>query len=291
MSYLLFLDESGHDHQNTPYEVRGGFAIHARNLWSLVRDLQRIELDCFGTELKTYGGEIKGAKLLEKRRFAWAKQHSILKDDERRQQVLSFFNKGRKREPQTKIEFSAYGQACLQMVDNIFETLEEHKVVIFAASIPRGTEKPDTAKVEEYLRKDQVFLLERYYYFLEREKETGLLVMDETDKEEDHRFVKRLEAYFRLTHTGRFRATKVVPFPFFVSSDMTYPVQAADVCIYCINWGFRRAPGMDGPYREEIRERYSRWLENLQYRGDVDRNGLKYNIFGIVNVPDPYSSR
>jgi hypothetical protein len=28
MSWLLFLDESGHDHKNTPYEVRGGFAIH-----------------------------------------------------------------------------------------------------------------------------------------------------------------------------------------------------------------------------------------------------------------------
>jgi hypothetical protein len=27
MSYLFFMDESGHDHRNTPYEVRGGVAI------------------------------------------------------------------------------------------------------------------------------------------------------------------------------------------------------------------------------------------------------------------------
>ena len=29
MSYLLFLDESGHDHRTMPYEVRGGVALHA----------------------------------------------------------------------------------------------------------------------------------------------------------------------------------------------------------------------------------------------------------------------
>ena len=40
-----------------------------------------------------------------------------------------------------------------------------------------------------------------------------------------------------------------MPTPFFVSSDMSYAVQAADLCIYCIyciNWGFRLpARGMD----------------------------------------------
>ena len=29
MSWLLFLDESGHDHKSMPYEVRGGIALHA----------------------------------------------------------------------------------------------------------------------------------------------------------------------------------------------------------------------------------------------------------------------
>ncbi len=28
MSWLLFLDESGHDHRQLPYEVRGGIALH-----------------------------------------------------------------------------------------------------------------------------------------------------------------------------------------------------------------------------------------------------------------------
>jgi len=40
MSWLLFLDESGHDHKTTPYEVRGGVAIHAGELWPFVRAVQ-----------------------------------------------------------------------------------------------------------------------------------------------------------------------------------------------------------------------------------------------------------
>ena len=40
MSWLLFLDESGHDHRNMPYEVRGGIALHAGNkrMSATVRD-------------------------------------------------------------------------------------------------------------------------------------------------------------------------------------------------------------------------------------------------------------
>ena len=32
MAWLFFIDESGHDHRNTPYEVRGGLAMHVGQL-------------------------------------------------------------------------------------------------------------------------------------------------------------------------------------------------------------------------------------------------------------------
>ena len=83
------------------------------------------------------------------------------------------------------------------------------------------------------------FLLERYYYFLEQKQEPGVLVMDETEKHQDRRLVARLEKHFTSTDTRRLRSGWIVPTPFFVSSDMTYAVQAADVCIYFTNWGFR----------------------------------------------------
>ena len=60
MSYLLFLDESGHDHRTMPYEVRGGVALHASELWPFVQDMQRLELASFGTTLNQFQAELKG---------------------------------------------------------------------------------------------------------------------------------------------------------------------------------------------------------------------------------------
>ncbi len=138
----------------------------------------------------------------------------------------------------------------------------------------------------------QVFLMERYFYFLERENAPGLLVMDETEKTEDRRFVARMERYFSKTRTGRFRTSRIVPSPFFVSSDMSYPVQAADVCIYCINLGFRlESRGMNAPVREEIAEEFGPWLNDLQYRGEGGDQSRSFMTYGIVYVPDPYESR
>ncbi len=55
MSYLLFLDESGHDHKNAPYEVRGGVALHAEKLWPFVQGMKKLEEACFGA-VKLYLG-------------------------------------------------------------------------------------------------------------------------------------------------------------------------------------------------------------------------------------------
>ena len=72
MSWLLFLDESGHDHKHCPYEVRGGIAIQAGKLWPFVQQLRDAEIAAFGAPLHEYQKEIKGAKLLDKDRFKWA---------------------------------------------------------------------------------------------------------------------------------------------------------------------------------------------------------------------------
>jgi hypothetical protein len=50
-------------------------------------------------------------------------------------------------------------------------------------------------------------------------------------------FVRQIERYFTKTQTGRNRTTWIVPVPMFVASDMTMAVQAADLAIYCVNWG------------------------------------------------------
>lgn len=292
MSYLLFLDESGHDHRTMPYEVRGGVALHASKLWPFVQEMQRLELASFGTALHQFRTELKGCKLLDKDRFKWAAQSAPMPDEERRKHCRGFLTKGLEKKSPIRMEFTAYGQASLEMATGMFELLRQHEAHLFAVAIPRGVIRPDTFEAEEYLRKDQVFLLERFFYFLEQEKQHGLLVMDEVEKAEDRRFVRRLEAYFRKTRTGRYRSAWIVPAPFFVSSDMTYPVQAADLAIYCVNWGFRLPTrGMDAPVRPEIADDYGRWLAQLQFRGEGYHDGAVYDSYGIVFVPDPYEAR
>ena len=174
----------------------------------------------------------------------------------------------------------------------MFQLLQDHEARLFAAAVPRGTAKPPAGLGEELLRKDQVFLLERFYYLLEEKQEHGILVMDEVEKSADRRFVQRLEGYFTKTTAGRYRSHWMVPSPFFVASDMSYAVQAADLCIYCVNWGYRLpAQGMDAPVRPEIAEAFGSWLERLQFRGEGYRDGRVFRTFGIVNVPDLFEAR
>jgi hypothetical protein len=133
--------------------------------------------------------------------------------------------------------------------------------------------------------------LERFFYFLEGKKACGLLVMDEVEKSVDRKFVGQMEAYFTRTATGRYRTNWIVPSPFFVSSDMVYPVQAADMCIYSINWGFRIPQfGMDAAVREEIHREFGPWINRLQFHGEGYRNGVVFESWGITYISNPYAA-
>jgi hypothetical protein len=290
MSWLLFLDESGHDHRSMPYEVRGGIAIQDSRLWPFISAMQRLELDAFGCQLNQYRTELKGCKLLDKDRFRWAAQTAALEAEARRKHARAFLTKGLERKSPTRDEFTAYGQASLDMARGIFQLLRDHEASLFAAAIPRSVRRPANPQIGEFLRKDHVFLLERFFYFLEFQRQHGLIVMDEVEKVSDRKFVRQMEAYFTRTAVGRYRTQWIVPAPFFVSSDMAYPVQAADLCIYCINWGFRLpSQGMDAPRRDEIGDEFGPWLNRLQYHGQGHREGQVFESWGIVYVPNPYA--
>lgn len=287
MAWLLFLDESGHDHKQMPYEVRGGIALEDSKLWPFTRAMRQLEMESFGCSLHEFQKEIKGSTLLDAKRFRFANQAAPMSPIERQKHCRAFLMKGMQKAGPNSSEFCAYGQACIEMATGIFQLLREHGAVLFASMIPRGTGK-ETESNEDYLRKDQVFLLERFFYFLEKEKQNGLLVMDGTEKQLDRRFVRKLERYFTMTATGRYRTQWIVPTPFFVSSDMAYPIQAADVCIYCVNWAFRLPKqGMNEPIREDIHREFFDWLRALQFHGDGYRDGNVFETWGICYVPNP----
>jgi hypothetical protein len=290
MSYLLFLDESGHDHKTMPYEVRGGVALHAKRLWPFVQAMQAAEEVAFGATLASLGTELKGHRLLDKDRFRWAAQGPLMDDLSRRKHAQSFLRKGAEKRQPTRDEFTAYGQASIEMARRVFQLLRSHDARLLAVAIPREAPKPPPHRPDEILRKDQVFLLERFFYLLQQPNETGLLVLDRTDKSDDRRLVKRIERYFSRTQTGRYRASLVVPSPLFVESDLVYPVQAADICIYCVNWGYR-VNGMSAPVREEIASEFGPLLEQLEFHGTGRRDGRTYSVDGVVYVPDLYASR
>lgn len=61
MSWMLFLDESGHDRRESPYEVLAGLAVEDRVLWRLIQALRSAQDDNFGIRLfDAYGVEAKG---------------------------------------------------------------------------------------------------------------------------------------------------------------------------------------------------------------------------------------
>ena len=222
MSWLLFLDESGTDHGGCPYEVTGGVAIHASRLWPFIKDVRRRERDAFGGALHEFGAELKGCKLLNRTSYQRASQGTELADVDRQRLCRSFLTKGLEHRPPNRMEFTAFGQARLAMAKWIVESLLDHGAVLFAAAIPRGTRRPRGHALDDYLRKDHVFLLERFFYFLERERQHGILVMDAIEKGADRSLAHRMERYFEKTPRGGFDPLGSCPPPFL--SRRTWPI-------------------------------------------------------------------
>jgi hypothetical protein len=291
MSWLLFMDESGHDHRTMWYEVHGGIAIHASRLWPFVQGIRALEASAFGGSLQQFGRrEFKGCKLLDKDKFKWANQSAPMQDGERRRHALAFLARTAGGQKPTRDQFTAYGQACLAMAGGLFELLRSNRAVLFAGAIPRGVRPPADYNSTEILRRDHVRLFERFFYFLEGEKDHGLLVVDETEKSHDRKWVRRLEKYFTYNQNGRLRTQWVVPTPLFVSSEMAEPIQAADVCIYCVNCAFRLPKsGMNAPVWQDIADNFCPWLFQLQFSGDCYKDGQVYHEYGVFYVPDPYA--
>ncbi len=142
-------------------------------------------------------------------------------------------------------------------------------------------------EADEYLRKDQVFLFERYFNYVFSKSETGLMVFDETDASADRHFIRQIERYFTRTTRGRFRATAIVPVPIFVSSDLTRAIQAADVCIYALNWGYRRKD-MNAESRQEIVAEFGAWITTLEERGRTEMTDKTARWSSIVFVTEPF---
>lgn len=305
MSYLLFMDESGHDRKHAPYEIHGGVAIRAERVWHFTISMRDLELASFGAHLHDFGSEVKGEKLLARKTFEWSVQTdprsgSVYKfvAADRRNLARQFLERGKSNAdlfrrgvaalPPTRLEMTAYGQACLDFADGIFDLLVQHGAFLFAAAIPRTAPKRQPGYSQDFLRKDLVFLLERYFYLLQRDVETGLLILDQCEPNSDRRDGRLMANYFTKTEKGRERSRQLVPVPLFVTQDLSYALHAADVCIYAMNWGYDFDRRMTASGRVEIKQRYGDKINALRFSTRLD-SGSPSDSF--VYVLDPYRGK
>ena len=84
---------------------------------------------------------------------------------------------------------------------------------------------------------------------------------------------------------GRLRASRIIPEPFFVHSDLTTGVQIADLFAYVISWGFRM-PRMTKPAREELAP-FAKQIARLRYRAVRERFGNpEFEIWSFALIAD-----
>jgi hypothetical protein len=288
MSWLLFMDESAPDASASPYGVSGGIAIHASRLWEFVLDLESREHAAFGAALRAYNQELTVSELLSSDWFTWASQ-ALMPADERREHCRALLVKGLDFNVATPPERTAFGQACLEVAEGTFDSLQYHDARLLAAVVPTEAlnDCAPSSEREGHLRKDHMFLMERFFYLLESEDEHGLVVMNESSKSSDQEFIAQLQSHFRKTSVGRRRASRIVPLPLFGASELDQPLRAAALAMYCVNWGFRLpGRGMTREVRPDIAERFASRIGKLQYHGHGRRDGASFETYGIVFVPD-----
>lgn len=265
MSWALFIDESGQDQRQSPYEVLAGLAVEDRQIWPLIRQLSDAQNHYFGMRLfEAYGKEAKAQKLLDRRTFKHAAQLDEIPNGQRRQLAKEILLDGT---AVTKARLTALAQAKIAYCAFALSLASKHGAQAFASIVPQNANRPEKSNS---LRKDYAYLFERFYAFLNIQPSDpmGYLVFDELDKSASHVLLDQVGSYFIKTGAGRTRSRLIIPEPFFVHSDLTTLVQVADVIAYTISWGLR-LKGMVEPKRNEL-EPVTREVLRLRFRHETE---------------------
>ena len=280
MAYFLFVDESGQDHRESPYEVLAGVAVEDRDLWNLVKALQDAEHRCFGMSYSNNSRELKAKKLLNKKTYRLASQLSEFPAEECRELARQCLEDGN---TATRRSLTALAQAKLTYVREALNICSRFRCRVFASIINRNSPIPNAL----HLRKDYAYLFERFFYFLEDKNTSlsGIIVFDELEKSQSHILTKQMDRYFKYTARGQQRASQIIPEPFFVHSDLTTGIQLADFAAYIASWNVR-FEGMSEPKRSELDD-LAQQLLGLRYRAirEVDGNP-NYQVWSFAVITD-----
>lgn len=266
MAFFLFVDESGQDRRESPYEVLAGVAVEDRDLWNLIRALREAEVRCFGKRYTEGRDELKARKLLKTKVFRHARLIEPLPPEERCELARRCLENGKTAGVR---EWAGLAQAKIAYVAEALEICSRFRCRAFASIV--DTAAPRSGR--DRLRKDYAYLFERFFYFLEDVDggSTGALIFDELERVQSHILVEQMSSYFQGTHRGRARASRIIPEPFFVHSELTTGVQIADLVAYVISWAFR-IPPMKEPAREELKPMAAR-IAQMRHKAVRDKMG------------------
>jgi len=253
LSYFLFIDESGQDRKESPYEVLAGVAVKDSELWNLIQRIHDFENDIFGMRISEGALELKAKKLLKRKTFRLANQSPDIEPVRRRELARSCLLKGMgglAAGGVTRDELTALGQAKIAFASGLLELCSQHRTNVFASIVNNLADRPMDG---DFLRKDYAFLFERFYYYLEdkTDESMGAVVFDELERSRCHILVNQMETYFLKTEKGRMRSSRIIPEPFFVHSDLTTAVQLADLVAYITAWGVQ-VGSLPPPARPEL---------------------------------------
>jgi hypothetical protein len=277
MSWALFIDESGQDQRDSPYEVLAGIAVEDRQIWRLIRQLSDAQHAMFGLRLfEAYGKEAKAQKLLKRKVFQHAAQMEPLAVNLRTLRAREILEDGTQ---VTRERLTALAQAKLAYCELALKLCRSYGARAFASIVPKDAPRPATSK----LRKDYAYLFERFFYFLNSQQgdPMGYLVFDEVEKSASQILLNQVGEYFIRTNNGRTRSRLIIPEPFFVHSDLTTMVQMADLVAYIISWGVR-LKGMREPKRKEL-DSLAYQVIQLRFRQETS-SGITH--YGFKVIPD-----
>ena len=274
MSYLLFVDESGQDRRDSPYEVLAGIAIEDNKIWALVQCINALQEDCFGVQrYKEFRDEAKGKKILKRKVFKQAATCAEIPNPDRRNLARAMLADGTSPAPR---KLAALAQAKIDYVERVFDECIKKGCRAFASIVPKDAIRPEG---DNFLRKDYTYLFERFAHMLySHDRQSGIVVFDEIEKIQSHLLINQMENYFLHTKNGQDRAKVIVPEPLFVHSDLTTLIQVADLVAYVVAWGIRLKE-MKEAKRKELKGIANKVLR-LRYHhrtpSGFDKWGFKY---------------
>lgn len=278
MSWALFVDESGQDQRDSPYEVLAGVAVEDRQIWPLIRQISDSQNAHFGMRLfEAYGKEAKAKELLKRKTFRHASQMEPIEPAERTRLAKGLLEDGAN---PTREKLTALAQAKIAYCTHVLDLVRRHRSRAFATMVPQNAPRPPGG---DAMRKDYAFFLERYYHYLNQTPgdPMGFLVFDEMDKAASHILLGQISRYFTRTRNGQVRSRLIVPEPLFVHSDLTSLIQIADLVAYVVSWGLR-LPRMPKTTRPELDE-LVKIVERLRY-SHLTEGGDR--VWGIKEIKD-----